>query len=75
MNPQIKIEKDIPIPPPKTVSGGIEATLKIMDIGDSIIIPIRSRGFIYTSAKRAGVKVTCRQIEGTMDTLRLWKTA
>jgi hypothetical protein len=67
----LKIEKGVPLP---TVNTGLTATIRILEIGDSFLIPLSAtaRSNVAVTAKRIGVKVVTRK-DG--DNIRVWRTA
>jgi hypothetical protein len=68
----ITIEKNVPIPGIWTRAGGVTATLRSMEVGDSFLAPQKQRSSMAQFAKRAGCRVVTRK-EG--DKVRVWKVA
>jgi hypothetical protein len=67
----MKIDKDIPIPPPSTKGGtGVTATLRAMKVGESFVAPFTARGSIQSCARSARIKVAIRKISPTE--CRVW---
>jgi len=67
------IEKGIPIPSKSAVSQEVAATLKVMDVGDSIVITSwKTMSSVYTCAKTAGVKVMGRTLPND-EGIRVWR--
>lgn len=66
----IEIEHDIPIP--TTRNGGLVDTLRSMDIGDSIKVPLTRRHSIANGANSAGIKITTRKED---DHVRVWRVS
>lgn len=67
---EIKIEKNIPIPPLYPKRTGLSKTLKSMEVGDSILLTADEIISLTRVSKDAGVKVT-RRMEG--DKYRVWR--
>ena len=67
---KIQIEKGIPIPDRGT---GFTATMKKMEVGDSIIVVGKSNSTIHTVARNIGIKIAIRTVSETE--LRVWRTA
>jgi hypothetical protein len=66
----IKIEKGIPIPPPRGL--GISAALRAMDVGDSFLITGRNQASASSALGRfAPKKFATRNVEGGV---RIWRT-
>jgi hypothetical protein len=51
----------------------ITATLKKMEVGQSIVIPKEKRGGAASVARHLGLKITTRTVSDTE--VRLWRTA
>lgn len=68
----IKIEKGVPLPARGKANGMTDA-LRQMAIGDSFVVPLKSRGSALAIAQRLAVKVASRQ-EGKQN-VRVWRTA
>lgn len=69
---EIKVEKNVPIPPARAAVDSVSATLRRMDVGDSFLAPKKQRTHMAQFAKYAGCKVVTRT-EG--DMVRVWKVA
>ena len=57
--------KHVPVP------SGLVSTLRSLEIGESIAIPAAKKHSIHPAAKKAGVRMTIRTIEGGM--VRAWR--
>ncbi len=68
----ITIEKNIPIPA-RASARARGATLKGMDVGDSIVVPRAAQGSWRGCARFVKMKVAVRKISDTE--VRLWRTA
>ena len=76
--PTYTIEKNVPAP----AYGGRGAVPKFpfgqMEVGDSVVIPVKSRAAAYAFARRHSMRLTCRRltcrVEDT-DTVRVWRIA
>jgi len=73
--PTYTIEKNVPAPAP--AYGGRGAVPKFpfgqMEVGDSVVIPVKSRSAAYAFAQKHSMRLTCR-VEDT-DTVRVWRIA
>jgi hypothetical protein len=58
----VSIEKDIPIPPPKSQrKANLDALpWKQMEVGDSFVYEGHSSGGLHLAAQRAGIKIVIR---------------
>ena len=71
---KIEIEAGIPMPKVKEKQEGKTATLRLMKIGDSIIIDdARSHNGWRSCARSMGAKVCMRQLEDGRS--RMWRTS
>lgn len=74
---EYKIEKGVPIPPKRTGREGrglLNITMRNMEVGDSILLPIRdARTKATTIARRIGIEITQRQVDD--ENARVWRTA
>jgi hypothetical protein len=71
-----QIEKNVPLPTTRLAHNSLTATLRIMEPGDSIVVPrLGATHKILSSAacaaKRIGIKVATRKISDTH--LRIWR--
>lgn len=70
-----EIEKDVPVPSPATGSG-LKYPFVQMAVGDSFFVPGKTSrvfgGIAGSYAKRLGIKVTMRTMDGGV---RVWRTA
>ena len=76
MKNESKIETGIPMPKVKEKQEGKTATLRLMKIGDSIIIDdasARSHNGWRSCARSMGAKVSMRQLEDGRS--RMWRTS
>jgi hypothetical protein len=64
------IEKGVPLPPRRERVGGLAATLRALAVGDSFVYQT-NRGIGHV-AKRAGIVVATRKVEGGY---RIWRLA
>jgi hypothetical protein len=72
MNELYQIEKGTPVPSRNSHSGKLMMALKQMEVGDSMIVPLKVRTFVYTQANRQlGFKLKYRRIDDS--TGRLWR--
>ncbi len=64
-----------PLPPRGNVDG-VYCALRQLEVGQSFIVPFTGAQYqrhgLYTSAKRVGIKVTTREVEGGFQ---VWRTA
>ena len=51
------IRKGVPVHPSNKPKTGLTKTLRLMDNGDSIVVPNSKRGSVYSCAAQAGIKV------------------
>jgi hypothetical protein len=76
--PAVKIDKRIPIPPPKQREGRNVAVLRAMKPGDSVWWPPEQGKFalrFYRVAVRIGVKILIRKVDETDpngEGVRMW---
>jgi len=67
---RIRIDKGVPIPAPAAAQ---KYPMRDLEIGDSFFVPttnIHGTG-LYNSARRAGIRITLRKVDGG---LRCWRT-
>ena len=57
--------KSVPVP------CGLVSTLRSLEMGESVIIPVSRRSSVHPAAKRAGIRVTVRTLENS--TVRVWR--
>ena len=70
----MEIEKGIPIPPP--FRGNLNAILRQMEPGDSVLSPLNhdsTRSALSQVGKQMGWKFTCKKI--AQDGIRVWRVA
>lgn len=70
VNGDLKIEKGIPLPPPRRAGGTVLAALRSMKVGESFLYD-KNNG-LANMAARAGVKIATRKEGGQY---RVWRTA
>jgi hypothetical protein len=68
MRSEFKIEKNIPIPRRR---GGFLQTMREMEIGDSVLIPLQVRNSVSTTAKRLNIELTSKKIND--KEVRVWR--
>lgn len=66
----IVIEKGIPIPPIQPMC--LTNIFRLMDINDSILLPVAKASSVHSCARAAGVKVQKRYVS---NGLRVWRVA
>lgn len=71
-NPTMKIEKNIPIPS-LPERGFTTKALRLMEIGDSIVVSSHNKTSWHPTASHIGIKITLRKISDTE--IRVWRTA
>lgn len=68
------IEKNVPLPPKNNghVDTSPRSLMSKMEVGDSILfeVPRSKYAVLHSSAKRAGIKITVRFVEGG---IRVWR--
>lgn len=68
-----KIEKGVPAPKPRMKGLGIDQ-FRQMEVGDSFVVPSERgrtfRGNAYNIARRIGIEVTIRRVDGGV---RVWR--
>ena len=73
---EFKIEKGIPVPPPKReLRSGVYAVLRSLDVGDSFVARGKQdsvRGMACMAGKKYGRKFATRVVEGGV---RVWRVA
>jgi len=72
----IQIESGIPIPGKRAwgrQSSGIADVLKLMKVGESIVIPKEKRNGTQSVARTYGIKIVTRITED--DKIRIWRVA
>ena len=71
----MNIEKNIPIPNPKTIHHPDSAAsiLKAMQVGDSVVVPRKKASVFHSAAHWIGAKVATRKISETE--IRVWRMA
>lgn len=72
-NGELKIEKGIPLPNKKGISGSVSDVFKQMAIGDSIVFPAKNRSMMFYLQKTTGFRLTSRRIN--KDEVRIWRIA
>lgn len=71
------IEKDIPIPADFKIrvngkkSDSVSSLLGLLNVGESVVFPRRKIDQVYIVAKRLGIKICLRKIDGV--SVRLWR--
>lgn len=70
-NNDIKIEKGIPLPEPRTIRGSISSVIKKMEVGDSILVTERQRQAAFASAHDVKVKLTSQHVGN--GKVRVWR--
>jgi hypothetical protein len=69
------VSSSIPLPPPhnqrQDTLPGINALLRQLKVGDSVLLPRREREGVYTRAKFLGIRISTRVAD---DTVRVWRT-
>ena len=67
-----QIEKGVPLPAPrKKREEGLTATMRNMEVGDSILVPQSRRSNVYMVQKALGHKYTVRQVDKSQ--VRIWR--
>lgn len=71
----LTIQKDVPVPTePYFRETGLSATMRQMEIGDSIVLPFSSKGAAQQTAGKLKIKVMVRPLDSTKTQIRVWKT-
>jgi hypothetical protein len=72
MSNKYTITDDIPIPEPQQRTHiGLTATLRSMEVGQSIVLPKDSRPNVLSIAQAAKLKIRTRS--ESVDTIRVWR--
>jgi len=70
-NPTLKIESNIPLPPPKRTASGMSSTLRAMKPGDSVFTSDRNQFLsLRCTAYRLHIPIAGREVQGGF---RLWR--
>lgn len=70
MNGALKIEKGIPVPPPKS-KNGYSLALRSMEAGDSVVLPISHNSAMAAASRILGAgNYTTRKEQ---DGIRVWR--
>jgi hypothetical protein len=67
-----KIEKNVPIPT-SNGRGQRKYPFSELEIGDSVVIPSKSRSAAYSWAHLHSRRFVCKPVDA--DTIRVWRTA
>lgn len=78
MNNEIKIEKNIPIPPGRNKSE-LGKAIRLLKVGESFLAPANTvHGTISTHARRVNIKYTTRveypEGKDNIPRIRVWRT-
>lgn len=68
---EIKIEKGVPLPVQCVSGTPIADTMRKMEVGDSIVLPVAKRGGVASLASRLRIKIAVRKIDN--DSIRVWR--
>lgn len=73
-NGEIKIEHNIPVPDGlHHRASALSRTLRLMNVGDSIVVTQRQRNAAFAIVHKTGVKLASRRINNEEDQIRLWR--
>lgn len=67
----MNIEKNIPIPKARK-DGGIANTLRLMEVGDSVVVPYHNHPSWRSVARAMKLEVSGRKVSDTE--IRIWRT-
>jgi hypothetical protein len=70
---KIKIEKGVPLPPKRAPRGAVLGAFMALEVGDSLLLPMKYRSNGSNCAKRAGIKIVARK--AGKGKFRVWRTA
>jgi hypothetical protein len=65
------IEKQVPVPT-RRPRGMYSAVVSKMEVGDSVVIPIKHYGVFFHSSRRASKIITTRKVDS--EHMRVWVT-
>lgn len=67
-----QIDKNVPLPPRR--NSNITATLRKLEVGDSVFMQVGRTG-VYSQAARIGIKITVQStVENGKSGIRIWRT-
>lgn len=67
------IEKGIPMPAKRAESNSLLNALRDMEVGDSFLIPLKTRNALHSYQKKTGHTFSSRKI--SVDQARVWRIA
>ena len=74
MTDELKIEKNIPMPPQRNKHNTLIDLLNKMDVGDSIKADFKTTNSLRVIARKIGVKCTTRKLSDKDNMYRIWRT-